>query len=92
MRAQGEGFIQQAAQAQAEAQMQAMADEGQRKASMCQAASERYADADVREHDPTCKEEQEMLKRKQQEEFSRSISESNSLLMTWSEHLLQPMP
>ena len=41
-------FIMQAALAAAEVQMQAMADEGQCDVSICPAASERYANADVR--------------------------------------------
>ena len=53
--------------------MQAMAEEFQRVASMHQAASERYADADMRERDLVRREEVETLKRKWQV-LSRSFS------------------
>ena len=85
-------FIQQAAQAAAEAQMQAMADQGQRDAYIGPAASERYADDDARERDPVCRKDTETLKRKRQEDQCHSFSRSISLLMTWAERLPEPMP
>ena len=65
--------------------MQVMADEGQREVSMCQAASERYADADIRERDPVNREDTERLKRNRQEDQSHSFSRSASSLMIWAE-------
>ena len=82
-------FIQQTA---AEAQMQAMLDQGKREASMRPAASEHYVDADVRELDPGYREEAETLKRKRQEDKSCSFSGSASSLMTWAACLLVPTP
>ena len=88
-----ECFFQQAAQAAVEEhQMQAMTDQGHRDESMNPAASERYADADVRECDPVRREGVETLERKRQDDLSRSASRSASLLITWAEHLPKPKP
>ena len=71
--------------------MQAMPDEGQRDAFMCPAASERYVHADMRECDSVCREYTETLKRKRQEDQSRSFSTSTSSLMTWADRVPEPM-